>query len=463
MNTLYWTRVERRDFGDIMSDRGLSRLRFDHAADLDGLPSPAASSLLAVWPQEPKGSAELPAVLICKDGTEEDWAAWITTIAAKIRPFSAYMRLITHSNFRWATKGASVPTLDRLTWAATGVVLGEVLAASHLPDRALDTITAAACASTLAFVMFRAAAMYPTFQQWDRLVKAWESVREMTKQRPRAIEGASVARVCATIIAGAGHHQPYQLLSSKDETAAEGCRSFVETGLPPKAFFSIGKFESTERKMHGPREERVVAFDEYLRELDSVSVTNTELIPFSVGYLASRIAPGTIQHSSVLTPIARRYPSTLLWYGFCAGCGEPETTLPGGNLGRAVDLPASARRVARDLLRREPVVGPPLSDIGFSELVALSRTGKDPFEGLITGTQATATIELAPGVWTSVNVSPKSATTAMVREPRERVVIAALGRQIEQLRRIYMDLVGDEPTMEQDYQQSLFSSRRKKK
>jgi len=212
--------------------------------------------------------------------------------------------------------------------------------------------------------------------------------------------------------------------------------------------------------MHGPRENRVVAFERFISQIEGMTSEDSEPMSFAIGYLASRIAPGTIRHYSVLSPLTRRYSTAALWYGFCAGFGEAETDT-GGRQG--LDLPTSARRILRDLVRSDSILDSPVCDIGVLELAALSHTSAAPLDGLITTTPGTAVVELAPGVCTSANVASKPVAEGLPRTARERHTIAAIGQQIERLQEMYRDLIRSAPTAEEHEQAWLFSSRRKKK
>ena len=79
--------------------------------------------------------------------------------------------------------------------------------------------------------------------------------------------------------------------------------------------------------MRGPREDRVVAIEDFINRTERLSVEDPEMTPFMLRYLASRIAPGTIRNSSVLGALSQRHPSALLWYGFCAGFGETDANV----------------------------------------------------------------------------------------------------------------------------------------
>ncbi len=464
MNIYYCAKVDRRDFGDLMSEAGVSRLNIETGTEIDSLRTPVRDAVLAVWSLDPKKTAQLPEVLICENGTQNDWAAWITTFAARIRPFSAYMRLMTYPDFQRTAKRSPMHDTGRLTWPAAGLILGEVLGASGLPDKALDTLSATAFASTLSFVMCRAAVLYADFEECSHLVSMWESVREVTKQRPRSVESASVARVCATVMDVLGVRGASKMLTRSDMEVSEACRSlFMSPQRAPSNLSQIKPFADAELMMHGSREDRVLAFEEFVQRSDGISVLKPEVLSLMLGYLASRIAPGTIRHSSVLGKVAHRYPTAVLWYGFCAGFAEGDFKMPNASGRLGVDFPSSARRVIRELLRQEPVLGAPVCDIGYLELMALSRTGGDPLEGLIKTTQGSLMVELLPGVCTSVNVSSKPPAESQAQESRDREIIAKMGELIERLREAHKDLLGAEAPDRKAEQGSLFPPRRKRK
>lgn len=461
MNSVHFCTVERRNFGDLLSAEGVYRLKLQSVRDLASVVQlrPGDQAVTAVWSQDPRQSTQLPEMLICQDGTGSDWAAWITTFGAKVRPFSAFTRLIERTAAQNLATSSRTPVLNGLTWPIAGLILGEVLAASRLSDRSLDSLAANASESTLSFAMFRAASLYSRFQEWDALVDSWEFVRKVTRQHPRTVESSAVARVCATIIDAAN-------LSDDGPHAGSGdvlrvCREIISSPESiPQSLSVIPQFSSITQRMSGPREERVVAFADFIRSLDRPPSEYDELTSFMLGYLASRIAPGTLQHSGVLVPIAHRYTTSLLWYGFCAGFGGADLSARNSipRQRSTPDLPVGARRIARDLLRPESLLAYPTCDLAFEELLVLSRTGGDPLSGLIRTSQGSLIVELVPGVSTVVNVSSKG-PEAPTRTARERDLIAEMGEHINRLRGLYRDLAGTDTV---DVQRSLLPSKRKK-
>jgi hypothetical protein len=460
----YYARIDRRDFGDLISEEGISRLNIASVSEIDDVETPDSNAILAIWSLDPRKTKQLPTGIICKDGTQNDWAAWITTFAVKIRPFSAYMRLMTLTEFQRDMKRATIPNIGPSMWPITGLILGETLGASGLPDKALETLPATAFASTLSFVMCRTAAIYTDFQEWSHLVEMWESVREVTKQKTRLIESKSIARVCATVLNALDFQGTSKILTRNDKEVSEACRSlFMSHQEILSNLFEAKFFPDVRNVMHGSREDRVRAFEEFLQRSNSNSVPKPEVMSFMLGYLASRIAPGTIKHASVLDPIINQYPTAVLWYGFCAGVLEGNSNMLYDNERRNVDFPSSARRVIRELLRTEPILGVPVCDIGYQELIALFRTGGDPFESLIRTSQGSVIVELLPGVCTSVNVFSKPQAKPQDQELREREIVATMGKQIDRLRETYKDLLNNESLCRDVEQPSLFPKRSKKK
>jgi len=292
----------------------------------------------------------------------------------------------------------------------------------------------------------------------------WESIREITKQRPRSVESEVIARVCATILFASGFKGASKILTQNDMEVCEACDYLIRS--PRQIETNLSKIKllvEADRMMHGSREDRVRAFELFVNKNNDTSIGKTEFSSFLIGYLASRIAPGTIRHSSVLNQISHRYPSAMLWYGFCSGFAEREVNILELNQRRGVDLPLSARRVIRELFRAEPILGAPICDIGYSELLALSRTGGDPLESIIKTTPGSAIVELLPGVFTSVNVSSKPPIESIAREFREREILTTMGEQIERLRASYKALFMSQLPAKEAEQRTLFPSRRKEK
>jgi hypothetical protein len=460
VSPLYWRIIDRRDFGALLSIDSNPRFALEPVDTIDALLfnwPPLKQEAVAIWREQPREFNSLPTLLVCSDEAEDDWAAWITTYAGRIRPFTAFIRLINQSEFRQYARQHDASLLPRMIWPMAGLVLGEVLAASRLPDKALETLPANAFESTLAFAMVRALTLYPKYQRWEKLLRDWEFAREATRQPKRSIDGIAVAKIFALIIEASRLGEIERAWQSDNTELLYACREAMESSTSSFLHLpSVPGFERAQETMRGPREDRVIAFSEFLRNMVGHLPTGQEMSAFALGYLASRIAPGTIQHALVLEPVANKYPSAVLWYGFFAGLGSND---PSRAKVATLGLPASARWVARDLLRPEALLDAPTCDVAISELRALSHSGSDPLAGLIRTSLATANIELAPGVWTIVNTSQKTSPEEQRLSARERSSIAAIGEHLEGLRGAYEALLSDK---DEPRQQGLFPQKRRR-
>lgn len=463
MSKLFYSVVERRDLGDLLLGDGLQRVRQSTSEELDSVVSgalPSDNAVLAIWPNDPLEGLSLPTALICRDQVLSDFVAWLTTYIARLRPITAFMRIVGRSEFLGQLRALRQPTLGRARWGLTGLIIGEVLASSRVSERNLEQLPLNAYESTLSFALVRASAVYREFVQFDQIVESWDSVRKITRQHSRSIEANNILRVCSIALTSTGLSDGSQLMRPEDRRIVNLCREVVLGSAGPEVVFEL----IDAPKLRGSREDRVVAFSEFVQRLpQTISREDQELFAFAIGYLASQIAPGTIQHASILEPFSSRFPTALLWYSFCAGLARRESAGTQTLARLGVDLPPISKWIARGLLREDTLLNTPACDIAALELQALSRTGADPLAGLIRAAQSTVSIELAPAVWTVVNVSPKSEPTATnrgVRTDRERDLITVLGDQLYRLNAAFSDLIASEP--DDQRQRSLFPSKRKR-
>jgi len=160
------------------------------------------------------------------------------------------------------------------------------------------------------------------------------------------------------------------------------------------------RLRDARREMQGPREGRVVFFEQSVLSLAETRRSNSEFASFLFGFLASQIGPGTLDYLSLITPHVDQFPTALLWYGLCSGL-QHRSSLHGfsGGLGR---------RALREILRRESVFDSPQSDIALAELEALTSSDTAAME-FRTGTQGVLAIEIVPLVTTTVRWPPRQA------------------------------------------------------
>ena len=263
-------------------------------------------------------------------------------------------------------------------------------------SRPREQITASACASVLSFVLVRELALYDRpLPAHLSLPSRWSYVREITRQRQRDVDGPALVSIVETLGGLIDERRsvpgilPIQFM----------CRELTERGELQSAASAIGpSFEKLVRGMGGTREERVDVFERALH--GGLVVNDAQIEAFALGYLASRINPGTLGHAALLAPVLQRSPAAMLWYGVCAGFAE-------GN-GLLSELGGVGRRVLRDVHFEDAVVGRPRADIGGDELVMLLDGDRpERAEEFPVSSPSQLSVELIPGVTTVLNWSSR--------------------------------------------------------
>lgn len=360
--------------------------------DLSDLSRLDGQLFAAVWAENPDDHWRLPDVLLTADGAERDWLAWLVNFAPSVRPFTAYCRVVEASAYVRLAESFQRPNLGRLDAACVGLVLGEVLSAEGVLSGLSEPLTASACASALSFALVRALALYrrpPTSDQ--ELAEKWTVVRQLTRQRDRGFgwsEAVSVVDALRSIRDG---------IRGSDRAVVRACQELADRGqvtLEGGAFGS--RVIEAAHAMTGTREERVAVFERTLAEMLGADGSGENA--FAIGYLASRINPGTLTHAALVAPALSRYPSAMMWYGVCAGLAEETKIL--------VEFGGVGHRLLRELLSDEAFPGRPRADVSANELeVLLASERADEFPVY---SPSQLSVELVPGVSTVLNWSSKS-------------------------------------------------------
>ena len=102
------------------------------------------------------------------------------------------------------------------------------------------------------------------------------------------------------------------------------------------------------------------AFDSALREIGGRRRKPQKTTVIALGLLASRIAPGSFEHVSLVIPDAGRLEGVLVWYGLFAGVTR------GARL--AEHYGGLGRRVLAEMLVDDTAFSRPRCDVGLDEL-----------------------------------------------------------------------------------------------
>jgi len=147
-----------------------------------------------------------------------------------------------------------------------------------------------------------------------------------------------------------------------------------------------------------------VAFEESLSDDIFQDLPNGGTRPFVCGYLASLIDPGSIKHFGLVWPFLPEYPTALLWYGLCASLRSKHEILR--------SFKGLGRRLIRDLLLPDNLVGRPLADICLDELEVRLR-GEHPLMDFHRTYSRNVVVELAPRVSTIIKLTERNSVQQM--------------------------------------------------
>ncbi|MBL9008025.1 MAG: hypothetical protein JNJ46_27455 [Myxococcales bacterium] len=412
----------------------------------------------AVWPGDGTQSRyDLPRLIVTHPGQTEHLLAWAVTYSPVIRPITAYCRVVGVDDFEVHLRSWRKPRLLGIELASVGAVLGELLSADVAFERvSRGDITGAALLSSLVFALMREAALYDIQPREASVAKSWARVRNITLQPRRNLQAEDVASIAMILrYLAEGNGAPYGVPSR----VFDWCRSVMRRR--PLGDSPLAEFDDV--LLSGTREERVIAFDQMSRTIATSNISALEG-SFLLGYLASSILPGSMRYATLLRPFIDRFTTAMVWLGVCAGFNEDSKVVS--------EFSGVARRVLRDLLVPEDLIDFPRCDIAIAELEILLG-GDRRVEDFVRSVPSHLTVELIPGVQTSVNWPPKRSNTpvetatpapvvpAPVTESASGLDRGALLRQLEgiqsQLEQL-MRSVGGSSAPAGDSQRELFSA-----
>ena len=174
----------------------------------------------------------------------------------------------------------------------------------------------------------------------------WQVVSMSLNPSGRQILDRSLASIANFVVEAA----------SNDELYPAGDWTSVTQDLP--------KTRLALDRMAGAREDRVRAFDSALVELvgqDSVDIRRRECV---AGYLASRVAGGSLRYFALLQAAEAKLPAAQMWFGFFCGVHKDTYVM---NIGDCL-----GRRLSRkESIGGELLFEPPSADISVDELQLL--------------------------------------------------------------------------------------------
>lgn len=385
-----WTRTAtRKELVDILTQREIERFSVQEVSTL-GLLSSLGEDVQLVWPDDPTEFFSLPTLMLVDRRQQRDFFAWVSTYYQTLRPFTAYCRVLDRQALdSWTNVASRCPQLKRLEDACVGLVLMEAM--TYIAGKgAIRDLPRSAFSATYSYAIAKALALGAIQSELDTITTSWTKARNLTRQPARSLRESDLRAVWEIMVAlKAERHSAARELPFPWSVVCDAVLNEGDINMSVEASLSCAGFPpGLWKEMNGNRESRVLQFEELLRKIAVIKV-DPLIGDFVMGFAASRIAPGTIDHVQLLGPHCRAFPTALLWYGLLAGL-HPRSTVRdyAGGLGR---------RLLRELLRREDILDRPKCDIAINELeVVMSNESQDGDFRL--GTQTQLEVEISPCV-----------------------------------------------------------------
>lgn len=433
-------KLTREEFMELIGrPNGADPLRLVRGQDTPPDRPPYLDEIWAVWPDRITCEGELPYLLVVAEDRSEDFLAWSATFLQSVRPFTSYFRVLPWDQFERLRRLSVDEKLSSRSDVLVGLILGEALTQSK--SRAtVATMPVNGIASLLSYVMVRA-----WITGWDDLLviaSAWQKTQLLADRHHRALDMQESMLVWQTVMKlRDGGHFSFGL-SGSESAILEACSelwSEREVSRSTLDRLMAGRFEPhfLRRGMTESRERRVRLFNEMVRVI-SESERSLHADAFLCGYAASLISEGTLDHADLLFPFLDRFPTAVMWYGYCAGC-SPQTRLKEvyGGLGY---------RILRDVTRHESLMSRPTADLSLAEFNILSR-GVSGMEEVRSSGGSSLVVELVPGVngvfrWPRKHPVPSQMSLPVQPDPMETMQgLKRINTLIEEAAALSQDMI----------------------
>lgn len=357
---------------------------------------PEPHYILACWSDDPGRDDSLPMLGVVADQDLNDFLAWSVTFLPGFRPLTSFVRILPWSVFK-TFQDSPQGRESGLDCVVIGAILGETM--TNATGRGfIDSLTVTAYESTYSYAMSRALLMGLNRRVLQYVSDGWNDVREFTEQPTRKMPPDALDSIWSVIIRlgrEKGPHDANATTGDRIDLLEEACRE-IHSGAGVSSFswnrLSGNRVSNSviADSMKSTKEHRVETFENAVSTL-SKNVPDELFASFLVGYLASLVSDGSLEHGHLVYPLQDRLPTAMLWYGICAGLSPKNRILTDHNhLGL---------RILRLLKRSDGLLSPPTCDVSLSELGIMLR-GNSPAKGFRQSHASFLRVELVPTVTT---------------------------------------------------------------
>ena len=321
-----------------------------------------------IWNHEPRHGI-LPAILVIPQDDWREFFAWCNTYLGGWCPISGLFRVIADRSLRDVfVEKLNHEVVREYRNAALGMILCEAGALSVNADRQQSRSTLTGCLATCSFAMGRA--MYLGRQDLAMVAQSWHRARSVTRKRVFDQDVRLLVEPWSVLLEVAGVSTSAQVgTPSVSRAVVTICRSLqqrdeIDSAALKELTNGWTELEEAFRHMKETRERRVQSLEIALTSVDEQRKRSSQPTIIALGLLASRIAPGTLEHGGLLSSYAAGMRGLMLWFGLFTGVTRGA---------RVIDHHEGlGRRILRDMLADDTVFSSPSCDIAIDELEIIS-------------------------------------------------------------------------------------------
>ncbi|QDT43486.1 hypothetical protein Pan241w_35870 [Gimesia alba] len=353
--------------------------------------------ILLAWNSSPTEVFSLPRAAIVAEGKTQDFLAWCSTYFRNIRPFTAHCRVESPSNARLAASASATNWTTGNRSVDLGLIITEAIAYS-IGRVDINRLPFSAFTRTMSYAIAKAVRNYEvttvSSQEYqDHIEQGWEATRKLVGNAPLELSPSDIRSVWETVLFCESQN------NKSNDLLANALREIkLEGQLSKNSWINLMPDAEIASKlwiaMEGPREGRVVAVEHGIQVLGKGTKSTRKIRAFAMGYLASRVRPGSLDHLSLVFPLIDDLRESLLWYGVCAGI-VPETTVDNYSKGLGWLM-------RRELGRPSHWLERPVCDIALPELKTLLENREDGKPEFRTISRGVLDVEILPLISTNV-------------------------------------------------------------
>ena len=436
---MWYLEVTREGFLEYLSNH--NNVKVKKTSSLNSLDKPAKDKLLLVWNDQPNVMFQMPVYIVLNAHDQREFLGWAFTFLGDYQPLSAYCRVCDWKTFQSIQRLNEVPKIhEKLLNCVSALMMVEHV----MRDQFFKTRSNSQSAiSSPPIFALKARAWALNYDEHlsdllnQNILKAFDSNSPLEAK----IFYDQLNMVWDLLIESTGERGFFKI--GRESHITEMIRELMMQGSLRDQSLRLNygyviQLEEMERIFEKNKETRV-SFVESIVKNRSVLDKYSELeSAFLIGYLVSRIEPGSLIYYQLLSDFSRQSPLALSFYAICSGFLAK----------RPIRSPNSkwiASRIIKSTLRPFNKDLQPDADISIDELFIRSSVGGNAALDFYTDYSKIALVEFAPGVSAIVQReradSNQNWSNSAKDEMEERNLIGKMGRAINELELTYSKIM----------------------